>query len=1034
MIKIDTRGVFAVLAVTLTAVQIGLGQSTIFPHVSGPEAEFSLFNPSGRTVDVQFTLRGLGGDLAAAAANPVRYPVPAGSHLAMPAGEIFAGIAPGLWTEGAWVSVTSEGGIDSVLIDRGASGPLEITGARPHLDQLIAVPDRQRPRQIRLVNPNPESASVSVTAHTGNGAPLADLDRTLGPGEGVEFSLTALAGDYRGVLAVRVTSTRPIGAEATISTPTSRVHISGAPAADGASALRVAAHAPFLGGQTSVLVLGNPNPDALSVNVTLSNSQGGPVIPSRSFPSTVGVTIPPNGAVSLNAGSITGVPFGSTVDGIIRVDSPNAPMAAVFVIAQGDSLTAYPLSAEALTRTYYPRRSGASADSTGLALANLNPSPAVADVWLLGARGESLARASVEIGPQSKRAMLLTALFDSAVASRAHGLLVDASAGLHSILAEGVSAPDMAAVPPTPSAWSPGPPSPVPVLRSVEPQTVVPGSILRFRADHIDASTVLRFAGFDLPVRQLAPGIAILGVAVPVVEPGYVDARLVRSDGFESDPVRVLVGPLGVGPIREVVGKAFYEKVPVTTGGLALDAVYKVPVTGARVEVFNVASGAVFARAHTGPDGRYAVPVPVSEGYGLRVLASTPDGTLAVANNAAGGLVFAVGATLGSAGQPPTLVATDGAGAAGAFNILHVLAAGNTFVRNIASGLAVPPLVAFWSPSNSRATIGGTFFDATSQTAYVLGDREGDSDEFDDAVILHEYAHMLAEHFSRDDSSGGPHVRGDVLDPRVAWSEGWANFFSGLARGDRMYVDTFGTNGSEAVVFDLEENLTSGDAGGYWSEFAIHALLWDLADGENTDTGEDTGDMDGVQLDVGTLWQAFEAMRQAQFVYLPTFLDRLVALVPDAESLIETLARARSIDYEASDDPSVSNPFPRLVNAETPVTGVVDSKSRNRTNLAQSAHLYAFDVTGGAVSVRLDITGLGPAGDLAANDLDLFLLDAAGRVVGRSDQGLNGQSELISTFLPAGRYVVEVRSYYFRAETGTPVFNSGEYRVTFSLP
>ena len=122
------------------------------------------------------------------------------------------------------------------------------------------------------------------------------------------------------------------------------------------------------------------------------------------------------------------------------------------------------------------------------------------------------------------------------------------------------------------------------------------------------------------------------------------------------------------------------------------------------------------------------------------------------------------------------------------------------------------------------------------------------------------------------------------------------------------------------------------------------------------------------------------------------------------------------------------------MNAETPVTGVVDSKSRNRTNLAQSAHLYAFDVTGGAVSIRLDITGLGPAANTSANDLDLFLLDASGRVLARSDRGLNGQSELISTFLPAGRYVVEVRSYYYRAETGTPVFNSGEYRITFSLP
>lgn len=1029
MIKIDTRRVFAALLVTVASIQIGRGQSTIFPHLSHPEAEFSLFNATNRSDEVQFTLRGLGGGLAVAAVNPVRYTVPAGSHLTMTAGEIFGGIDPGLWSEGAWVSVTSGGAIEGVLLDGSSSGPLEMTGARPYLDQLIAVPDRQRPRSVRVVNPNPESTSVAVAVHGGTGVLLGGFVQSLGPGAGVEFPLAPLVGNHRGVVAVRVTSARPVVAEARISTSSSWVHIQGAPATEGASPLRVAAHAPFLGGQASGLLLGNPNPEAVRVTVTLSNAQGGPVLPSLALPSSHPVTIPSNGVVSLNAASITGLPFSPTVDGIIRVDSPDVPMAAVFLISQGDSLTAYPLSAVASPREYYPRRSGEPPESTGLALTNRHSSPAAADVWLLGARAESLARATVQVGARSKRSMLLSSLFDPAVVARAHGLVIDSAAGFDSILAEGVSAPDMAVVRPMPTMWSPGPPAAVPVLSSVEPQTVLPGSIMRFRAENIDDSTRLRFAGFDLPIRQLAPGIAVLGSQVPFVEPGYVDVRLVRSDGFESDPVRVLVGPLAGGPFREVEGRAFYEKVPATMDGLMLGAAYNLPMTNARVEVFNIATGAVFATSVTGPGGRYRVPVPVSEGYGVRVLASTPDGSLAVANNAAGGMVFAVAATLGSTGQPPTLVASDSAGVAGAFNILHVLAAGNAFVRNSGGVAEVPPLVVFWSPSNSRTTVGGTFFDATSRTAYVLGDRSGDSDEFDDAVILHEYAHMLAEHFSRDDSSGGPHARGDVLDPRVAWSEGWANFFSGMARGDRIYVDTFGSGGSEAVVFDLESNLPPGDAGGYWSEFAIHSLLWDLTDGANTE------DVDGgLELDVHTLWQAFEAMSQARFVYLPTFLDRLVALVPDDESSIEALARARSIDYEASDDPSVSNPFPRLVDAQAPVTGVVDSKSRNRTNLAQSAHVYGFDVSGGAVSIRLDITGLGPAANPAANDLDLFLLDGSGQVVGRSDRGLNGQSELISTFLPAGRYVVEIRSYYFRAETGTPVFNSGEYRVTFNLP
>jgi hypothetical protein len=540
-----------------------------------------------------------------------------------------------------------------------------------------------------------------------------------------------------------------------------------------------------------------------------------------------------------------------------------------------------------------------------------------AGLSLIGAGGETLGRTGIVIGPNSKRAMLLSELFAPAVLDRTRAVLVTGSVPLHSILAEGVSSPDMAILTPRPTTLEHGIPGTIPELVDVEPASVVPGSILRFRAENIDESTVLRFGNVDLPVRQLAPGIPILGVVVPPTEPGYLDVRLVRSDRFESSPVRVLVGPVGPGNVREIVGRAHFEKVPATVAGLDLGARYATPIAGARVEVFNLSTGAVFASGTTTRDGGFAVPAPEASGYGLRVLSSTPGRNLVVADNTANGTVYSIGTVLDSSGQPGVLVASDDAGVAGAFNILRVIGEGNAFVSQLDPDLAPPPLAVYWSRSNNQSTIGGTFFDATSRTAYVLGDRERDSDEFDDAVILHEYAHLLAEVFSRDDSAGGPHVRGDVLDPRVAWSEGWANFFSGLVRGDSVYIDTFGESG--AVVFDLEENLSPGDTGGYWSEFAIHSLLWDLAD------GSDDAEADGVQLDLMTLWRAFEAVRGGDFVYLPTYLDRLVQISPDDESLVEDLARARSIDYEASDDPSVSNPFPRLVSALISVTGVVDS-------------------------------------------------------------------------------------------------------------
>ena len=375
---------------------------------------------------------------------------------------------------------------------------MEATGTRPLLDQLLTVPDRQRPRSVRIVNPNPETASVTVRVHAGSGVLLADLVQVLAPGEGLELPLAPLIGLHRGVVAVRVSSTLPVGAEAALSTPSSRVYIQGASATLDPSSRRVAAHAPFLGGQASGLLLGNPNSEPIRVTVTLANADGGPILPSLAQPSTYAVTIASNGAVSLNAATIAGLPFSPTVDGIIQVDSPEVPLSAVFLIAQGDSLSAYPLSASPVSRSYYARRGGEPPDSTGLAVANLDPAPSGVEVWLLGSRGESLARQTVPLGARSKRSMLLGSLFDPAVLARARGIVIESGGGFSSILAEGVSSPDKAVVRPRPTAWIPPPPAAVPALFSVEPQTVRPGTILRFRAENIDASTVLRFAGFDL--------------------------------------------------------------------------------------------------------------------------------------------------------------------------------------------------------------------------------------------------------------------------------------------------------------------------------------------------------------------------------------------------------------------------------------------------------------------------------------------------------------------------------------------------------
>ena len=69
----------------------------------------------------------------------------------------------------------------------------------------------------------------------------------------------------------------------------------------------------------------------------------------------------------------------------------------------------------------------------------------------------------------------------------------------------------------------------------------------------------------------------------------------------------------------------------------------------------------------------------------------------------------------------------------------------------------------------------------------------GDTDEFDQSVIAHEFGHYLEDRFARSDSIGGDHGGSTtLLDLRVAFGEGWGNAFSGMVLGGPIYRDSFG--------------------------------------------------------------------------------------------------------------------------------------------------------------------------------------------------------------------------------------------------
>jgi hypothetical protein len=338
-----------------------------------------------------------------------------------------------------------------------------------------------------------------------------------------------------------------------------------------------------------------------------------------------------------------------------------------------------------------------------------------------------------------------------------------------------------------------------------------------------------------------------------------------------------------------------------------------------------------------------------------------------------------------------------------------------------------PQVTIYWSTKNTRKTgnisqgyIGTSFFNVANNTAYILGDRNEDSDEFDDSVIAHEYGHLLAAKFSRDDSPGGESHIGDILDPRVAWSEGWANFFSAVVRNDSVWRDESGPNGSNVYRFDLNDKVPAADRPGYWSQTSVGTLLWELYEGSDLTRN--------TQYSFAQIWSAFTDLRADHLVYLPYFLEHFVARNPAATDAVQTVAQLRSIDFRANVKPSVTMPFPRPMSGNI-AAGYVDSAVSRRTNLMQSSHYWSFTTAGGPVTIRLDLASTAGARSANNKDLDLFLMDMNGRVLERS-RGSNGQSESMSVRLPSGSYIVEIRSFYTKPENRNFVFNSGEYRLS----
>ncbi|WP_047858322.1 lipoprotein [Archangium gephyra] len=332
------------------------------------------------------------------------------------------------------------------------------------------------------------------------------------------------------------------------------------------------------------------------------------------------------------------------------------------------------------------------------------------------------------------------------------------------------------------------------------------------------------------------------------------------------------------GDQKTLSGTVTYDFVPATysaatdTGTLAFNQAARRPVRNAVVQLRHGLS--VIATTNTDEQGNYRLVYTLEDDSGalsVEVLAKTTSPQIQVEDNTDGNAVWAIGTKLDTGDTGTTLNLHAGHGWTGnAYDAQRRTAAPFAVLDSMYTAakafmavrpVTFPALKVNWSPDNvpqggdkSGGFIGTSHFSRLENEIYILGKAGADTDEFDSHVIVHEWGHYFESNLSRSDSPGGPHGRGDILDPRIAFGEGYGNAIAAILLPESLYVDTvWGGEGGTLTAFGIDaetEPLDTDDPNpGVFSETSVHRLLYDLYD-----SGTRESSYDNVSIGLGTLY------------------------------------------------------------------------------------------------------------------------------------------------------------------------------------
>lgn len=522
-------------------------------------------------------------------------------------------------------------------------------------------------------------------------------------------------------------------------------------------------------------------------------------------------------------------------------------------------------------------------------------------------------------------------------------------------------------------------------------------------------------------------------------------------------------------PIANAATYEFY--IANNTGGL--ETTGSNPIRQAEVMIINSAGSTIQCGA-LADNGTVTLNIPQTAGtYTLKVnsRADTASVKASVLNNSTSMTPYSIATNFTLAGNEATYDVTtlphapyNSSITGGAFNILDQIYKANSYIRDqshvapegsctaprCTSFVTASKVRVFWSPGLSPAAYFGqptkatSFFISDDEPSYgmgtgiyLLGGINGstcaDTDHFDNSVIIHEYGHFLEKDQARSDSPGGSHNGNSIIDPRLAWSEGWSNFFQGAVLSQVDYIDTIGniscsTHGI-GVQLDLEDKaaLTPGShdymgpgtfsGEGIFREVSVARTLWDTMSGAGTDTF-------GASLGFKYLWYVFSDTTSGfrsgntHFRNIGYFNQVMASIIPGGSAT--AFNNLLGNEFQLANTKEYANPV--TITAQPTSCSVNISSIAGVSNYARTNDFFQYWYDGSSVNANVTLRYSRTAG--SASDLDLWIY-REGHVLGsrNTSDGFVGVSETetstattgvetVSLFgQPAGFYMIQVVAY-----------------------